>query len=488
MMPAMSAREGTWRPVGPRGIGVALLASALVHAGGYALLRWSSTMPSVDFELTLPSEVEFGLTEAAAVEAPPPPPAEPPQATSAPPAVPAGEKPKPKHKPRPDPSDAGVDGGADGGEPALVAEAEKPRSDAGVAGGDAKGPLLAAFAPKGAQIALRVHMGRVRESKLAEDVRQLLDAVPDWRLVLGGSGLDPLRDLERLYLATPDLRRSNLVIAGEYVGSAELPRAAVASLAAARGREATWSKRSGIAIAPWLNEDETERVVALIAPHQFAITRPDDLPRVLLVARALAARRREQAKQASEIDPGDALLALGERQSFAVAIEGARMFARGNTRGVPERLELAVSLEENGEYAVHATGHFESREAAEQARGYWQRVRDQYASHPLVALIGMRQPLTRSELSADESVLDFTTHVTVPQARVLLGFLRQALDRTQRDARPGVNDAPPRGPGAVPREAPPRSAGAVPPNTSPATLPRPALPGAGRERLSPPGP
>jgi hypothetical protein len=276
--------------------------------------------------------------------------------------------------------------------PAEVAKREPARADGGVAGSTDKEGALAAFAPKGAQIALRVHMGRVRQSPLAEDVRELLDAVPDWRLVLGGSGIDPLRDLERLYLATPDLQRSNLVIAGEYVGSAELPRAAVASLASARGRAAAWSRRGGIAIAPWFNEDETERVVALIAPHQFAITRPDDLPRVLLVARALAARKKEQAgrkpeanETASDADQGDALLALGEHESFAVSIEGARMFARGNTRGVPERLELAVSLEENGEYAVEARGFFESSAAAEKARDYWQNVRDQFASHPLVS-------------------------------------------------------------------------------------------------------
>jgi hypothetical protein len=449
----MSARERTLRTVSARGIGAGLLTSALAHAGVYALLRWSSTMPAVDFELTLPSEVEFGLTEAATVAAPPPPPPAPAQVPSAgPAAVAAGEKPKPKPKPKPDPADGGVADAGTEPQPQEVAKRVPKASDAGVAGGEARTGALAAFAPEGAQIALRVHMGRVRQSPLAEDVRALLDAVPDWRLILGGSGLDPLRDLERLYLATPDLRRSNLVIAGEYVGDAELPRAAVASLAMARGREAPWSKRGGIAVAPWLNEDETQRVVALIAPHQFAITRPDDLPRVLLVARALAARRKAEAKtKPSEAetaaDQGDALLALGEHESFAVSIEGARMFARGNTRGVPERLELAVSLDENGEYAVKASGFFESSAAAERAREYWQNVRDQFESHPLVGLIGMRAPLTRSELRADESELGFTTRVTVPQARVLLGFVRQALGRAQRNGTPPTGAALPRAPG-----------------------------------------
>src|SRR5690349_1731890 len=87
---AMSARERSWSPSSARAIGLALLASALVHVGGYAVLRWSSSMPSVDFELTLPSEVEFGLTEAAAVAPPPPLPA--PTEASPPPTVAAGDQ------------------------------------------------------------------------------------------------------------------------------------------------------------------------------------------------------------------------------------------------------------------------------------------------------------------------------------------------------------------------------------------------------------
>jgi hypothetical protein len=262
--------------------------------------------------------------------------------------------------------------------------------------------------------------------------------------VLGGSGIDPLRDLERLYLATPDLRRSHLVIAGEYVGGVELPRQAVASLAEARGQAARWSKRGGIAVAPWFNEDETERVVALIAPHQFAITRPDDLPRVLLVARALADRAREAKHDpdAPQADPGDALLALGERESFALSVEGARLFARGNVQGVPERLELAVSLDDAGSYTVNASGYFESAEAAQAAQAYWTKVRNQFAGHPLVALIGMREPLTAMQLSASAEQVTMTTRVTVQQARVLLGFVRQALDRRPPGAAPATAPKP----------------------------------------------
>ena len=144
-------------------------------------------------------------------------------------------------------------------------------------------------------------MGRVRESELAPEVRSLFGAIVDFRHDLEGSGLDPLNDLERLYIATPDLRRENLVIAGQYVGDSQLPERAVESLAAARGQTASFRREGSIRVAPWHNLDETPRVLALIAPQQFAITRSEDLPRVLQVARALSARR---AREGARRDPG----------------------------------------------------------------------------------------------------------------------------------------------------------------------------------------
>jgi hypothetical protein len=246
-------------------------------------------------------------------------------------------------------------------------------------------------------------------------------------MILGGSGLDPLHDLERLYIASPDLKRSNLVIAGQYAGDDDLPRRAVANLAEARGVHASWRQRGAIAVAPWANADDTPRMLALIGPQQFAITRPDDLPRVLAVARALA-KRAQNTADPSETSAGDALLGLGPGETLAVSVEGAKLFARGNLQGVPERLRLSV-LQSDAGFDLRIEGNFPSAEAAEQARSYWQRMVERYAHHPLVALIGMREPLAGLVLEADgQRVLAHTT-VSEQQARVLLGFIHGALAR-----------------------------------------------------------
>ena len=440
-----------------RGLALGALGSICLHALGYAVLHVAGTLPSVDFEVQLPDQVAFGLAEPPT--APPPPAVEPEPIATAPaqPAAvsdaPAAEPPKPRRK-KPKPTDAGV---VDAGPKAEDAGPVKEHKDGGQARDVPAEPLLAAYAPAGAQIALRLHMGRIRDSELAPDVRLLLDAVPDWRFVMDGSGLDPLRDIERLYIATPDLRRASLVIAGQYVGGDEVPERAVANLAIARKVRARWRTRGAIRTAPWANADETARVIALIAPGQFTIVRPDDLPRVLDVARALA-RRGDEQSAATDAEAADALLGLSANETLALSIEGARLFTRGNMRGIPERLTASVQLVADGMINTLIIGTFESPEAAEQARAYWEQMRERYAGNPLVALIGMREPLNDAEVTAHETQLEIRTHVTVQQARVVLGFITSAIGQPAAAGLPDRardrSESPPVGKPALKRSAP----------------------------------
>jgi hypothetical protein len=427
-MNAMQASSGSPRRRNALGALAGFCGSLLVHLLVLTGLRWAGTIPAIDFELARPNEVEFGITDEVAAPEPAPqatPPA--PPSETAPPAefaaAPAPPKPKPRPKPKPQQIDAGTPD-----EKGHSADAQRSRSSAG----KGERPLLSAFAPEGAQIALRLHMGRVRDSELAPDVRALLDAIADFRLLLDGSGLDPLNDLERLYLASPDLRRTHLVVAGQYLGGEEVAERAVSNLAAARGLAAEWTRHGALRVAPWHDLDETDRVLALIAPHQFAISRSDDLERVLQVARALA-RRRAQAKKASrgrddpEEDVGAALLALEPDETLALSVEGVRLFARGNLQGIPERLEASVRMLPNGSLDVQARAHFPDEDGAKRAESYWERTRARFADHPLVAFIGMRAPLASAVLQTEGSELQARTQVSAQQARVVLGFIRNAV-------------------------------------------------------------
>jgi hypothetical protein len=398
-----------------RRVALALAASALLHGLVLIGLRSVAVLPNVGLELVIPSEAEFGVFEgepepppdSAAAQGPDPhqqplaanpTPSEP---AAAPPASQAEQEPSaPKPQPKPEPKPAPPPGGE-----------------------------LARVAPKGTQISLRLDLDRVRDTPLAPEVSALLAALPDVRMLLDGSGVEPMRDLSRLFLASPDLRREHVVMAGRYLGDEALPRGAVESLARERGQSAPWRQQRGIAIAPWLNADDTARVLALIGPGLFAITREQDLARVISVARSLAKRRNDPALTDSA---GQGLVSMAEHELLAVSVENAKSFVRGpRAQQAPDKLELSVRQREPEMIEVESHAQFASAEQSEQAQRFWSELRDRYANHALVALIGLDGVLRESKLTARGQALELQARVPLSRARMLLGFLRDALGGTR---------------------------------------------------------
>jgi len=418
---------------------VAIVGSSLIHTLVFFSLASISSLPSVGFDIELPAEVEFGLTEESKMDTPleegtlgKPPVSttaltehDSKRATASLETVDVEKKLKKKVK-KANP----------GGERPKNAEKEE---DGGVGENsgqsDSGTPVLAAYAPPGAQIALRLDMERVRASPLAAEVSRLLNVVPDWNLILEGSGIDPVADLNRLFVASPNLMRSRLVVAGQYKGGQEIAQKAVANLAATQGREANWRSEHGIAVAPWLNRDETERIIALVGPKMFAITRPNDLSRVLAVAKGLADRLAQRKEKKSK-DIASALLAMEAGETLSLSVEGARQFVRGRTKGVPSRISVSVKEKQEKEILVNAEGLYDSAEQAKEAKAYWEQIRKRIASHPLVLLVDLNRPLTDATLELNETSLIAHMVLTYKNVRVLFGILENALSQPQTSSRP----------------------------------------------------
>jgi len=348
-------------------------------------------------------------------------------------------------------AEADVDAGAESDAGALVAAAVPDAGaapdagralasagDGGSGAGSTTGPGLAAYAPPGAQLALRLDLVRMRQSPLAPDIRALLAAVPDWQALLDGSGIEPLDDLERLLIASPNLQRAQLVMSGRYVGDVARVRDAVARMAAARGVSARWRRERGFEVAPWPDADETERVIALVGPQSFTITRSEDLPRVIAVARE---RRREAERLARETgapvpDDAAALLSMVEGEVVSLEVEGARAFVRGATDAIPVRARGAATEREGGVVAIRAEGSFEDDARAEAACAFWERMRTSYARNPLVALVGLASALDRATLRAEGATIFFETQLEPRQVAFALRYLRGMLERPRPGARP----------------------------------------------------
>jgi hypothetical protein len=259
---------------------------------------------------------------------------------------------------------------------------------------------------------------------LADDAAALLAAIPDVRALLDGSGVDAVRDLTRLFLASPDLRREHVVMAGRYLGDDSVPKLAVERLAQQKGLTAEWRQQRGIPTARWHNADATERVVALLGPGVFAITRPDDLPRVLAVARSM--RPRLAARESAS----DELVHMEERELLNAAAENARSFVRGaRAQLAPERLTL--SIREAGQdpqlLLLLAAADYPDEAQAQSALDYWEGLRARYGSHPLVALMNLDRLLRELQLTRHETSLTAQAQLPQQQARLLMRFIRDSL-------------------------------------------------------------
>lgn len=469
-------------------LGLALVASLVLHAVVGIVVRDALTAPELDFDFELPDAVELGMTEELEAELA--------RVTS----EPNGEQESASAASTTGSvgvavgdaatsHDAGIaDGGFTDGAVIDGAITDGGVEDEGISDGGARGrrdggrrrhdagvdagALVAESAggpggtgtsrvPAGAQIALRLDLTIVRGSPLARDVAQLLQAIPDWQLVLNGSDLDPLTDLDRVLLASPNLQRSQIVMAGEHAHAAEgedgtaWMRGVVERFGAARGVPTPWREALGVTVAPWPNEDATERLLAILGPRHFALCRPEDLARVLAIAEARDAAMEQETVEAARARGAAALLAMEPDEALSLEVEGARSFLgrRGDPTRFPAR--LSASMRRDGERAVRlrARARFDDEAQAERAAAYWNEQREALAGQTVVALLGFSGPLRGANMTQEGLEITVEATLTLRQVRAILGFLEGAVRRpaTARGAAssPRESSATP-----APRESP----------------------------------
>jgi hypothetical protein len=398
---------------------LACVGSLVLHA----LLAWSlsdlgklARLPSLDLEIVKPDTVEFGVAEGSVAKPPAPSeaPAAEPSSVGAASSTPAtdGDRPAPDLKKANETAK-------------RAAPRNLPRNsfpEAGEAG---------RLAPRGAQLALRLDLERIAATALGDEVGALLTGLPDVHALLEGSGVLPMRDLSRLFVASPDLRREHVVLAGRHRGDESLPREAVRRLAATRGEQAHWRNQRGIAVAPWLNRDSTARVVALLGDNDFAIAREQDLPRVLSVASAQATASPQPGVRSQ------AWIQMGPRELLNATADHARSFVRGAAlTQVPEQLIVTIREGRGSAHALELTirARYPDVSQAKAAYAYWAALRDRYAQHPLLALMGIAWPLQNAQLSQRTEQLSLELPMSVSEARMLLRLVRDSLPRSYGSA------------------------------------------------------
>ncbi len=396
-----------------------LVASVALHMAAVAYLASVTASYDFDFELTLPAEVEFGVAEGMVAALGPAP--ELPRGAGRRQSWAAAGAASDRSM-----SDAGVplepleDAGTDADTDADTDAGTDADTDAGT---DTDPEVRI---PPGAHLALRIDLKRIRESPLGPDVTRFLQGVPDWQLLLAGSGIDPVADLDRLLLATPNLQRSKVVVAGRHHREPGFTRASVRRLARSRGKKVRWQRRYGVPTAPWHNLDRTPRTIALLSDQHFSITRRQDLERLLALMRA---RELRDAKKEGLVAArgADALLSMGADEALSLEVEGVHRFVIGNVKHVPTRLRVAVRETGPDEATVNVLATYGSAATARDAAVYWKKVATFYSQQLIVTLAGFGKTLRRLELEPDEERLAFSFQLNADQIRFILSYAEGRL-------------------------------------------------------------
>lgn len=404
-----------------------VVVSCLVHALLWLHSGGVRSEPEHDRPFQLPAQLEFGISVTAPGGG---------DASREPPPKPVARKVvKRSIKPAPDPN--AFSAHAKPETTAAKTTDDKPEAVRSSGTGDTEGALGAGlgdglgagsgYAPQGATIALNVDLARVRQTALVLETAALLDIIPEWQKLLAGSGVDPLQDLQRVFVASPTLERSSVVVSAQHNLSRARLDAAVAQLARERGKSAAFHVREGFEVADWHNRGPTARVIALTGDDQFTITRSGDLERVLQVASALGRARQEQGFHAAEVAAHGGLLAMQEREAIALWVEGVRKYVRDDSEGVPLSLRMSIYHVDQFNTELRIRAQYASSAAASAAHSVMDGLRSELSDLPKVIELGVKSAIDRAQLEQAGRALELRVRLTLHQTRYLMRFVRRAL-------------------------------------------------------------
>jgi hypothetical protein len=300
-----------------------LVVSVLLHV---PLTPWAALAgllsvwsPSVD---DVPAPAITGIPIDVIEDEPPPAPVEPAAAAPTDP-VGAGEPvvaPKPKKKLEPAKTivdagapdaetDAETDAGDAGAADAGARDAGKALSDAGADDKDAgavadAGPSDAGTKPlsdpsvvagvkrvadPNANVRITLYNDKIRENPLGARIGPLLGSLYQWRDFFGPSGVDPIKDIDQIYIVGPQLRNSSNVVAilRHHLPAAKM-RAAIDSLVRSDKQGGEWLD-AGVPVAS-AHADGAERRFVIANAQTVVVTPPSAFAAAAAAGKQLSLR------------------------------------------------------------------------------------------------------------------------------------------------------------------------------------------------------
>ncbi len=305
--------------------------------------------------------------------------------------------------------------------------------DEGAAGADTAGGESVAVAPEvpvgparsyvteAHSIVMRLDMARVRASAVSDDIASLVRAYPTWQQLLGSSGIDPVRDFDRVLVcgaAASGTDTGTMLVVHSMTN--ERVREAVLAMAVDRGTQPAWRTVDGFDVVDWPAQTETPRVVVLTGAHELVVTTAAELQSVLAIAHDHRLRR-----EGDEVIEPALALAPGVIATVTASEMSERMRARIEHPPSSFEVELRDAPEagSEGRMTIAVRGGYADAPAAEAARAWVVEQRDFYAGQMLVRAVGLDRALRDAVIAADGPTLTIDASFTEEEVQRVLGLL-----------------------------------------------------------------
>jgi hypothetical protein len=298
-------------------------------------------------------------------------------------------------------SDAGPDA-----EAPKVARAEPAlREPLSVAGDPAK------IAGKEPNVQVLISGERIREHELGAWFGRILTAIPEWRTFFEGTTIDPIRDLDHLLIAGPQLRDSRKAVAVMDYNVAETEiRKAIDAIVARSNPKGEWLKDTPIPAAR-ATAHKGERIFAYVPGRRLLVVLPPEAKGQL---KAFKSNKGFNKASASGI--------------MIHMVTPSRAF-RGLPIEIPESfkwMRLNVIPGKDGGAEVVIEMQDESPEAAVEHGG---KLSDTIERFRLIDVLGLTKAeiIGRPEFTIEGAIIRARAPVSKKQLRLIMSFVEQKL-------------------------------------------------------------
>jgi hypothetical protein len=356
--------------------------------------------------------------------------------------------------------DAGIDDAPDAGAPEPASElpdAGAPELDGGLTA-DAGPPLAdglrdpnqhaggaASVGPEHANVRIFIAADVLRKhARLAESFGDMLNAIPQWSQLLGGTDLNPIRDFDHLYIAGPQMRDPRWIwIALDYNIANDKMQRSIGEVVKKSAPGGKWLRPvEGMRVAAVGNKAE-RRVVMMPDKRMLAILpadAEDQIPRL----------KSPKFKMPPSTGAGIALFVITPGRAFARS--GFDMPAS------VKWLKLAFTPTEGGDFEVVVEGEDASEKDAEKTLDI---VRKQIDGRPDIVLA-----LGKPSWERDGATIRGRVSISSFRLRLIMGYASSFIKETaERAAKGGKAPKPapkPKSPTAPKPAATPKGPAAAP--------------------------